>query len=99
MKEWVEKLDAFLKFNDYNLLTDSGKIRADVAKRFAEKEYDKFRIVQDDEFKSDFDKIAEKIRLTGSLPKETRNEIENSNLSDFNQKIKKGLDFNPKEKG
>lgn len=98
MKEWVEKLDAFLKFNDYNLLTDSGKIRADVAKRFAEKEYDKFRIVQDEEFKSDFDKIAEKIRLTGSLPKEPRNEIENSNLSDFNKNLKKGLNYNPKDK-
>lgn len=70
MNDWIEKLDAFLKFNDYDLLDDAGKVRAEVAKKFAETEYDKFRVVQDREYKSDFDKVVEQIKSTGKLPKE-----------------------------
>lgn len=70
MSEWAEKLDAFLIFNNYDLLKDSGKIKAEVAKQFAEKEFDKFRVVQDKEYVSDFDKIIEEIKTTGKLPKE-----------------------------
>ncbi|WP_309607914.1 virulence RhuM family protein [Flavobacterium sp.] len=105
MKEWVGKLDAFLTFNDYDLLKDSGKIRSDVAKKFADKEFDKFRIVQDIEFKSDYDKfdnVIEKIKNTGELPKENESININSlsiksisKLSDFNQKLNKGLEFDP----
>ncbi len=73
MGQWVEKLNTFLTFNEYDLLKDAGKIRADVAKKFAQSEYEKFRVIQDKEFKSDYDKFdetAERIRLTGELPKE-----------------------------
>lgn len=56
MKDWVEKLDAFLKFNDYEILTNAGKVSAEVAKALAEKEYEKYRVVQDVLFESDFDK-------------------------------------------
>ncbi len=55
MKDWVGKLDAFLQFNDYNVLRDAGKISAEVAKRLAEGEYEKFRVEQDNRFESDFD--------------------------------------------
>lgn len=103
MKEWSGKLDAFLDFNDYDLLKDAGKIKTDVAKKFAEKEYEKFRVVQDIEYKSDFDKVVESIRSTGVLPKEIDSVGMNplaikaiKQLSDFDQKLKKGLDFNPK---
>jgi hypothetical protein len=109
MKEWVEKLDAFLAFNDYDLLKDSGKIRTDVAKKFAEKEFEKFRIVQDLEYKSDYDKfdqVIDKIKSTGELPNEKKDFIEIdiinalsiksvSKLSEFNSKLKKGLEFDP----
>ena len=61
MKDWVEKLDAFLKFNDYDILTDTGKVSAEVAKALALKEFEKFRIVQDQIFESDFDKEIKKI--------------------------------------
>ena len=61
MKDWVEKLDAFLKFNDYHILTDAGKVSAEVAKALALKEFEKFRIVQDQIFESDFDKEIKKI--------------------------------------
>ena len=61
MKGWVEKSDAFLKFNDYDILTDAGKVSAEVAKALALKEFEKFRIVQDQIFESDFDKEIKKI--------------------------------------
>lgn len=57
MKDWVEKLDAFLQFNQKEILTDSGKVTAAIAKSFAEAEYDKYRVIQDKEYISDFDKL------------------------------------------
>jgi hypothetical protein len=62
MKDWIEKLDAFLKFNDYEVLTDAGKVSAEVAKALAIKEYEKFRVIQDQIFESDFDKEVKKIK-------------------------------------
>ncbi|MBL7815929.1 MAG: virulence RhuM family protein, partial [Saprospiraceae bacterium] len=62
MKDWIEKLDAFLKFNDYEVLTDAGKVSAEVAKALAIKEYEKFRVIQDQIFESDFDKEIKKIK-------------------------------------
>jgi len=61
MDEWAGKLDAFLKFNEYELLTDAGKVSHDVAKGLAENEYEKFRVIQDRAFESDFDKEVKKI--------------------------------------
>lgn len=52
MVDWVARLDAFLQFNDYNVLKDAGKISATIAKRLAEQEYAKFRVVQDRHFES-----------------------------------------------
>lgn len=62
MKDWIRKLDAFLIFNEYNILKDAGKVRAVVAKKFAEDEFKKFRIIQDNEYESDFDKLVEKTK-------------------------------------
>tara|TARA_R110002096_G_scaffold388051_2_gene582245 strand:+ start:2088 stop:3257 length:1170 start_codon:yes stop_codon:yes gene_type:complete len=95
MKDWIDRLDAFLIFNEYDILKDAGKIRANVAKKFAEKEYEKFRPIQDKEFKSDFDKMIEGVKK-GELPKEKKIEIQEP-LSDFNQKLKQGLNYDPKE--
>ncbi|GFV68824.1 uncharacterized protein TNCV_2027681 [Trichonephila clavipes] len=67
MQDWVEKLDAFLLFNDYEVLKDAGKVSAEVAKALAEGEYEKYRIVQDKLHESDFDeliKAGEKITTT-----------------------------------
>lgn len=60
MSEWVEKLDAFLRFNEYGVLDNPGKISHDVAKKLAEEEYEKYRVIQDKEFISDFDKQTKK---------------------------------------
>jgi hypothetical protein len=61
MTDWISKLDAFLQFNEYQILTDGGKVKHEVAKRLAEKEYEKFRVTQDKDFESDFEREAKKI--------------------------------------
>ena len=60
MANWADKLDAFLAFNDYEVLKDAGKVQATVAKKLAEAEFEKFRTTQDQEFVSDFDKMTKK---------------------------------------
>lgn len=55
MSDWIERLDAFLKFNGREILDNAGKISNEVAKDLAYKEYDKFRVKQDRLYKSDFD--------------------------------------------
>jgi hypothetical protein len=62
MADWVSKLDAFLQFNEYEVLENAGKVSAEVAKRLAEEQYDRFRVRQDHEFESDFE--AEVKRIT-----------------------------------
>jgi hypothetical protein len=61
MSDWVTRLDAFLQFNEYQILKDAGRVSHEVAIKLAGKEYDKFRITQDQNFVSDFDKEMEKI--------------------------------------
>lgn len=60
MTDWASKLDGFLQFNEYDILNDLGKSSASVAKQLAEEEFEKFRIIQDREYLSDFDKISAK---------------------------------------
>lgn len=60
MQDWVDKLDSFLKFNEYELLHNAGFVSSEVAKKLAYKEYATFRIKQDAEFISDFDEATKK---------------------------------------
>lgn len=64
MADWISRLDAFLQFNEYQLLKDGGIVRHEVALKLAEGEYDKFRVIQDHHFESDFDKEIKKIGKT-----------------------------------
>lgn len=57
MADWASKLDAFLQFNDAEILQDKGKITAAIAKAFAESEFEKYRIIQDRLYQSDFDRM------------------------------------------
>jgi len=57
MQDWIKKLNAFLHFNEKEILENAGEISAEVAKNFAELEFEKYRIVQDRLFESDFDKL------------------------------------------
>lgn len=56
MEDWAKKLDVFLEFNEEAILTDKGKVSTAIAKSFAESEFEKYRIIQDKTFVSDFDK-------------------------------------------
>lgn len=72
MADWALKLDAFLQFNEYEVLANAGKVSAEVAKRLAEEQYDKFRVRQDHEFESDFE--AEVKRIESKRPRKRMQE-------------------------
>lgn len=61
MTDWVKKLDSFLQFNDYEILKNAGTISHEVARQLAEQEFEKYRVVQDQLYESDFDKAVKKI--------------------------------------
>jgi len=61
MKDWIKKLDAFLRFNERDVLDNPGKVSAEIAKAFAEKEFEKYSVIQDRLFESDFDRVVKQI--------------------------------------
>jgi len=61
MQDWSKRLDLFLEYDEREILQDAGKISAQIAKEKAETEFEKYRIVQDRLFESDFDKIVQEI--------------------------------------
>ncbi len=64
MADWAKRLDMFLEFADRNILADSGKVTAEIARDHAESEFEKYRIVQDRLFESDFDKAVKQIEAS-----------------------------------
>jgi len=61
MEDWARRLDLFLEFSEREILQDKGKITTEIAKMHAESEFEKYRIVQDRLFESDFDRIINQI--------------------------------------
>jgi len=57
MKDWIDKLDGFLQFNEKEILHHKGRISHEVAVSLALDEYEKYRVIQDREYLSDFDKV------------------------------------------
>lgn len=57
MEDWASKLDAFLQFNDAEILRDKGKVTAAIARAFAKSEFEQYRIIQDQLYQSDFDRL------------------------------------------
>ncbi len=57
MEDWAKRIDKFLDLTDRPVLTDAGKITAEFAKSFAESEFEKYRVIQDKLFQSDFDRF------------------------------------------
>lgn len=66
MEDWKTKLDAFLRFNDADVLQDKGKVTASIAKEFAESEFEKYRVIQDSLYESDFDKLMNDMEKDGT---------------------------------
>jgi hypothetical protein len=62
MGDWIGKLDGFLQFNDYSVLKNAGSISADIAKKLATEVFEKFRVKQDSEFESDFDREVKRLK-------------------------------------
>jgi len=62
MKDWIEKLNALLKFSEYEILTNTGSISHEVALVLAGKEYEIFKKIQDKNYISDFDKEIKRIK-------------------------------------
>ncbi len=63
MEDWAKFLDSFLQLSSYPILTHKGKISQLEAKLKAETEYDKYRVIQDELYQSDFDKVINSIKL------------------------------------
>jgi hypothetical protein len=63
MEDWAKRLDLFLEFDDRQILVDSGRVTSEIAKSHAESEFEKYRIVQDRLFESDFDRIIKQIEI------------------------------------
>lgn len=61
MEDWAKRLDLFLAFDERDILQDKGKVTAQIAKAHAESEFEKYRIVQDQLFESDFDKMLKQV--------------------------------------
>ena len=61
MEDWAKRLDLFLEFDDRDVLLDSGRVSAELAKKHAQSEFEKYRIVQDRLFESDFDRIVKEL--------------------------------------
>jgi len=58
MEDWADRLNRFLEFNEHEILTDSGRVTHEIAKTFAESEFEKYRVVQDRLYESDFDRFV-----------------------------------------
>jgi len=61
MEDWAKRLDQFLEFDEREILKNAGRISADVAKAHAESEFEKYRVIQDRLFESDFDKSLKQL--------------------------------------
>ena len=65
MNDWIKKLDSFLRFNEKEILANPGKVGAEIAKSFAEAEFEKYSVIQDRFYESDFDKEIKKLTHEG----------------------------------
>ena len=57
MEDWATRLNRFLEFNEHEILQDNGRVTHEIAKAFAESEFEKYRVIQDRLYESDFDRF------------------------------------------
>jgi len=65
MQDWETRLNRFLAATDREVLQDAGKVTAEIARAHAETEFEKYRVVQDRLFESDFDRVVAETQLPG----------------------------------
>ncbi len=68
MADWEERLNRFIVATDREILKDAGKVTAEIAKAHAESEFEKYRIVQDRLYESDFDKTIKALEKKEGTP-------------------------------
>lgn len=71
----MQRVDAFLRFNEYEVLSNAGSVSAEVAKHLAEEQYEQFRVKQDRAFESDFEKEVKRIKKKGRGPGTSEPEV------------------------
>ncbi|MCX6706443.1 MAG: virulence RhuM family protein [Candidatus Woesebacteria bacterium] len=71
MKDWIYKLNSFLKFSEYEILTNAGKISQELSESLVLEEYEKYKIIQDKNYVSDFDR--EVIKCLSTRKKKSKN--------------------------
>jgi hypothetical protein len=64
IQDWITKLEVFLTLNDREILSDIGKVSAQIAKDHAEQEFIKFKAIDDRNYESDFDKLVKQLPST-----------------------------------
>ena len=74
MKDWIKKLNAFLKFSEHEILANAGGVSHKVAEKLAIEEYDKYRPIQDKNYISDFDREVKKLLISKKTKKLAKNE-------------------------
>lgn len=98
MADWAKRLDMFLDFNEYPILTNAGKVKRDVANRFAETEYSKFRVIQDKEYKSDFNILVDASHNILPIEKGAIQEEIKQEQYEIDPFLSQALNYNPKDK-
>ncbi|MBQ8271158.1 MAG: virulence RhuM family protein [Bacteroidaceae bacterium] len=98
MEDWAKRLEIFLNFNDYPVLTNAGKVKADIAKRFAETEYSKFRVIQDREYKSDFNILIDASHNILPTEESVIQEKKQEQKYEIDPFLSQALNYNPKDK-
>jgi hypothetical protein len=61
MQDWETRLNRFIEATDREVLQDAGKVSQEIARAFAESEFEKYRVVQDRLFESDFDRLVKQL--------------------------------------
>ena len=69
MSDWAERVDVYLKFMEYSVLANSGTVKKEVADKFAEDEYNKYKVVKIQEKLIEFNKVIKTIEESGEIPK------------------------------
>lgn len=69
MEDWENRLNGFIQMFEYGLLKDAGKVSAEIAKLYAETEFEKYRVIQDRLFMSDFDRYLLELEEQASKDK------------------------------
>jgi hypothetical protein len=97
MQDWINRLDALLRFNEYKVLDNAGTVRKEVADKFAEGEYEKYKVIRNLSYNKDFDKVVSQIKGSNTLPKEITI-TENKQESEFDKQLKGLLKVPPPKK-